>query len=187
MLEEAPLQSNFDQAVREYYVPSTNDGDGIRPVVQMVKDVNSAPWGAGVPTWVRDATANDSDKTFTVPAGKMWDVQSILGEITATATVGNRLLQIVINCGLGIISVGQTTSIGASQRGGYLIAPTFSNLSVVFPDLNVAGAANTVGRSTFMPRTILPAGGSIRVWDAAAIDAAADDLTVVLHYIEYDA
>jgi len=34
---------------------------------------------------------------------------------------------------------------------------------------------------------ILTAGMYIRVWDSAAIDAAADDLTVVLHYVEYDA
>jgi len=34
---------------------------------------------------------------------------------------------------------------------------------------------------------LLPEGYTIRLYDRSAIDAAADDMIIVLHYVEYDA
>lgn len=189
MLEEAPLQSNFDQAVREYYVPSTNDGDGIRPIVQMVKQVNAAPWGAGVPTWVRDATSNDSDKSWTVPTGKAWVLKVLFADIVATATVGNRVLRVDFTDGTNRIFGGPpTASIPASNRGYMLLkagyyGAAFNTADRPGPTQSTINIAITDG----IPEMVLTAGCVIRVWDTAAIDAAGDDLAVVLHYIEYDA
>jgi len=149
------------------------------------------PWGLGVPTWVTDATANDSDKTYTVPEGKVWDIKMILSQLNATAVAGNRFLGIYINnpAGAAIIVPTTTAAIAANVVGGarmYFGSPFASNTTVYnrldTPLTNVT-VAKTLGEAT----TLLTAGCTVRVWDVSAIDPAADDLTVVLHYIEYDA
>jgi len=146
----------------------------------------------GTPKWTLDATANDSDKTFTVPAGKVWSVHSIEVGIVATATVGNRLLGWSIsNATPAVVSVGiNSAAIVASARGGMFI--TNGNNVAATPvrrSLQDAGASNNsvfVNDQLPMP-CLLPAGYSIRVWDLGAVDAAADDMTVAIHYTEYEA
>jgi len=141
----------------------------------------------GVPTWVRDATANDSDKTFTVPAGKVWADVSIVATLATTATVGNRTFQIVIASPLGHI---------LTASGSALVAATQVGLLAMFPGVSYSAGANIRPESGLAPNisnlftgivTPLSAGSTIRIWDQAAIDAAADDLVVSLGYIEYDA
>jgi len=180
--------SDLSEAVKEYRIPFSSDVDGVKVPVSLVQLVDgtkrpiplvstSAPWGNGVPTWVRDATLNDSDKSFTVPVGKIWKMNGIYYLLAASATVGNRVPKISI-------------------------APDGTNYLAWFTGLAVAASATATGMMTFdgitddfvnmftisqgvMP-VILNAGSVIRVWDNAAIDPAADDLTVVLHYVEYD-
>ena len=153
----------------------------------MTKDY---PWGKGTPTWTRDATADDSDKSFTVPAGKVWDLVAIESTLVATATVGNRQLQFIITNGVATVYTGtRAPNITASQAGvalwdfsngdGYSAAQVRVRLDTL--------AGPNVYVTCPEAKTILPAGYVIRVYDAAAVDAAADDLTVVLHYVEYDA
>ena len=147
------------------------------------------PWGKGTPTWVRDATANDSDKSFTVPTGKVWDLLYIVAQLSTTATVGNRALIVKISNGADSVFIPlQTAVIAASQVGinrVYFNAPqATSTIAMVLLD---ASAVSNVGLTNGVGRVILPAGYVINVKDNAAIDAAADDLTVVLHYVEYDA
>lgn len=147
------------------------------------------PWGKGTPKWVRDATLNDSDKSFTVPAGKIWDMRSIDGLILATAAVGNRVLIITITDGTDVLWVSNYTgSIAASQYGfiSANVAQGSTTTNLVPPWNNPTLNVNVAVQSP-LPNHILPAGYVIRVYDRAAIDAAADDLTVVLHYVEYDA
>lgn len=142
------------------------------------------PWGKGTPKWTRDATLNDSDKEFTVPAGKIWDLKAIVSTLTATATVGNRLMQNVITDGTNeVIRTQRTASITASQVSIFRVTVGEGATGAVG---NGFQGAN-VSTLDALPALILPAGYVIRVYDSAAIDAAADDLTVVLHYVEYDA
>lgn len=147
------------------------------------------PWGKGTPVWVRDATLNDSDKTFTVPAGKIWRMLSIDAELVATATVGNRVLTAIITDGANTVQNGvRSGNITASQRGRYRVifgSAIFGTTQDAVPAFS-GSQANVVVYGP-MPSMILTAGCVIRVLDLAAIDAAADDLTVVLHYVEYDA
>jgi len=144
----------------------------------------------GTPTWVRDATANDSDKSFTVPVGKMWDLKSIVSQIGCTATVGNRMLVITITDGVNPIHVPTTTgAITASQYGGnriYFGGATAPN-TTVYLRLDNVGSNLSVASTQGFPSVMLLAGYTIRVYDSSATDPAADDLTVILHYIEYDA
>lgn len=145
------------------------------------------PWGKGTPTWTRDATANDSDKAFTVPAGKIWHLKSIYAQLVCTATVGTRLFGAVITNGtdtvLSVVRIGGTASQTVTYRayfGAYDTTTVASNPTLV---LGTPDASYRVS----IPDLMLPAGYVIRIYDTAAIDAAADDMTVVLHYVEYDA
>lgn len=145
------------------------------------------PWGKGTPKWVRDATANDSDKSFTVPAGKAWALQYVYAEITATATVGNRSLAVHIrDTNPSVIVVEATANIAAAQKGNIRLINGAPRSTTAQRMLD--GTTATVSQENQLPMlALLPAGYSVRVWDSAAIDAAADDMTVVLHYVEYDA
>ena len=141
------------------------------------------PWGKGTPTWTRDATANDSDKSFTVPAGKLWEMRGIHVLISNSATVGNRALQVrVAPDGVNYITLGNGGNVAASATGALI-----GSFAGCGDDSTIL--INGVSNAQVLPMMpmILPAGAIIRVLDATAVDAAADDMTVVLHYVEYDA
>jgi len=189
-LKNVPNSDNFAEKVarfrqKGFHADPVNGNDldtvAIYPILP--------PWGLGVPTWVRDATANDSDKTFTVPAGKVWEMRFIASELVCTATVGNRVLGCLINTpdGGDCVSVG-TLVIAASQYGGLQLhfgAPV-AKYTTAFARLSTPSVAVNVAATQGYGSMLFPAGTTIRIWDLSAIDAAADDLTVVLHYIEYD-
>ena len=135
------------------------------------------PWGKGTPKWVRDATANDSDKSFTVPAGKIWEIRAIYGKIVCTATVGNRQIK-------PIFTDGTNTVLEAFANGASITASNtcICNWAAGNPQVNSASNAQQN-----LPIMILPAGYVMRLYDVSAIDPAADDLTVAFNYVEYDA
>lgn len=140
--------------------------------------IGSRPWGDGTPKWLRDATLNNSDKSFTVPAGKYWDIKAVFNTLVTTATVGNRVLRVRIK------EDGTTTDI--ETVGSPQAASTTVRYVVGFSG-SLPTAPSSAAVVATVPSMILPASAVIQVLDTAAIDAAADDLTVVLHYVEYDA
>lgn len=118
-----------------------------------------------------DATADDSDKTFTAPASRQWRVRSIGVRLVTTATVGNRQLDILITDGSDnlLIKLAAGAVQAASLTRDYTFAPALPN--------DTAFANGAMARA--LPEgLVLPAGYKVRVYDSAAIDAAADDLTV---------
>ncbi len=121
-----------------------------------------------------DATLNDSDKTFTVPTGKQWRLQSILATLIATATVGNRQLDVLLTDGSDNVVAKYMAAavITASQTRTVIFAPAHPQDAA----FNAAGVMYRMLADGF----VLPAGFKVRVYDSAAIDAAADDLTVRL-------
>jgi len=147
------------------------------------------PWGNGTPTYTLDATANDSDKSFTVPTGKRWLLEYVEAVIATSATVGNRAVQLAVSNGAAYVHMAAPSgSVAASNSGAFLwttdialVGNTTQRYKIT--DTNIA----TAGLTDYIPTMILPAGYVVRVWDKAAVDAAVDDLTVVLHYVEYDA
>lgn len=129
-------------------------------------------------THQREALLNDSDKTFTVPANRIWHLHSVLVDYTATATAGTRL--IVIHCRDAnddhVLTVRGHSDPIASEQHIINFAAGYSNEENT-TDLAVAA---------FFPMdVILPPGFDVRVFDGAAIDATADDMTVQLAYDEY--
>lgn len=126
-------------------------------------------------TWLgaleSDTTANDSDKSFTVPAGYEAYCMSVRVELTTTATVGNRQITLLFTTGGGttILAVKAGTTQAASLTRYY-------NFAIGMPDL--FGFRDTSTLMTPLPGVRLPAGYILRVYDSAAIDAAQDDMNV---------
>lgn len=143
----------------------------------------------GSAVFLRDATLNDSDKSFTVPSNKIWRLRYVHCDITATATAGSRNLIALVSDGTdvlftsgrtGNIAAGQTGCLKVCMGGGLLTTSTnfVPMLSGAVPNVSLG-----IG---FQHEFDMLAGYVIRVCDIAAIDAAADDMTVVLHYEELD-
>ena len=63
-----------------------------------------------------DVALNDSDKSFTVPTGKRWIVNTIWVELTATATGGNRQMVVEVQSAAGDVLL--------QVRAGAVIAAT---------------------------------------------------------------
>lgn len=121
-----------------------------------------------------DAAADLSNKVFTVPAGKTWEVMTALAQLVTTATVGNRYMVFQWDDGTNILgSIAGTQVQAASLTRRYTWAPGVVD-QASFRD--IGGAVFTM--MTPIPRLVLPAGYRIRILDTFAIDAAADDMTV---------
>lgn len=136
------------------------------------------PWGKGRLVWGRDATANDSDKTvITVGTGKVINLLGVTAILACTATVGTRYLWVEISNETPAVvwQAKNITALTASQTGTYVVAAAAG-----------IGTSATAGWNILPNPTMLLAGYTVRVYDSAAIDAAADDLTVYWTYIEYD-
>ena len=122
-------------------------------------------------TLVSDATANDSDKTFTVPASTIWEPLFVAVTFVTTATVGNRKMRMEIGDGAALWWYKEWAPLQvASQTRVYFAA-------LGLPD---DAAFDAVGRARILlePRFPLPAGWTVRLYDVNAIDATADDMTV---------
>jgi len=131
----------------------------------------------GIPVYTRDATANDSDKSFTVPANKRWRVTNIYVNYVATATVGNRQIRPDYQNSTPN-TVVQHAFNGANVTAGTTLN---GNWSIGMP---VVHSATSSAQS--LADAWLPAGYIVRVFDTNAVDAAADDMIVVLFYEEQD-
>jgi len=144
-------------------------------------------YSAGTPVWYRNATTNDSDLTVTVPANKRWIIRLISADLVATATVGNRILMAEIGNGTALVyKFDNTGSIAATNSGKICYAQDLPN-AANSRRLLTTSADSSVGRDDPMPSELsLPAGYTIRVYDETAVDAAADDMIVVLYYEELD-
>ena len=125
----------------------------------------------GVPVLLTDAAADDSDKTFIVPAGKTWDIMGIWVEMSTVVTVGARQISVQIQddaaAVVAEIAAGATQIASLARK--YWFAPHL-------PDLTAFRAGDLL-MTPLAPLT-LPAGFVVRVYDAAVIAAAADDMTV---------
>ena len=132
----------------------------------------------GVPTLKVDEAANDSDKTFTVAAGEYWEFLSIWIELITTATATVRQIELEWGDGgdiIGRLQAGVTQD--ASLTNNYLFAPGLPDLTSLRDSLFLM---------TPMPKIILPAGFTLRVFDNNAVDAAADDMVVQAMVQVYD-
>ena len=118
-----------------------------------------------------DAALNDSDKTFTVPAGKQWLVKHIYAKLISTATAGNRQMDILFTTAADVV-VGKVVA-GAVQVASLTREYTFA------PECPQETTFTSGVMLRALPANlVLPAGYKIRVYDSAAIAATADDLDI---------
>jgi len=128
-------------------------------------------------TWrisaLEDLTADDSDKTFTVPASIEYQILWIWVELTSDATVGDRQLEIEVqNSGADVIAEWARAGIvqAASLTRNYLFAPAISDLGT-FRDTDYLTTPIPSGG-------FLQAGDILRVFDNNVVAVAADDMIV---------
>lgn len=127
----------------------------------------------------QDLLTNDSDKTFTVPADHLWIIHWIGVRLISTANAGNRQLVIELADAAANLfaSFGNNGNQAASTTILYLFAGGM---------IDGAGAATLGSRNEMPTHLILPAAFTLRVYDQAAIDAAADDMEVTIGRQEID-
>ena len=126
-----------------------------------------------------DAAINDSDKLIVVPAAKQWIIQSVAVNLISTASVGNRQIRVDIRDGSAnlLASVAAGAVQAASLTRDYTFAPGLVNQTVFVDDILI---------TSFPEGIILLPTYDVRVYDSAAIDAAADDMIVRLLVRERD-
>ena len=131
------------------------------------------------PVLVEDETGNDSDKTFTVAANKIYKILWIYVELATTADAGDRQVQIDFLDGENdvILSVKALSVQVASQTEYYLISPNGQE-----PKETTAG----LHFIPLPPDSLLPAGYKVRVYDSAGIQVAADDMIVHMMTEQWD-
>lgn len=125
------------------------------------------------PTKSADELADDSDKTFTVTAAKTWTLLGIFVSLATSATVGNRQLAILITDASNVVLCSLVA--GAVQAAG---ATRFYSFFPGAADLTAFRDTDKITNP--LPQMTLPAGYKIRVYDNAAVAAAADDMLVRL-------
>jgi len=149
------------------------------------------PWGKGTVRNVRLDQTNDSDYTWTVPAGKIYKIRYLAMQLVCTATVGSRTPRLLVrnSSNEDIIPPVGAAALAASQAGMIRLGPgyTYSTTITFVGRLDTAAFNLNGGVTDSLPEIVLVAGDYIRFYDSAAIDAAADDLYIAVGYVEYDA
>ena len=119
-----------------------------------------------------DAAANDSDKTITVPAARTWEITNIFVTMVASATVGNRQMTVIVADPAAVVLANvKADSVQTASTTEYYSFTPVAGIAVEAP----AGY-----HYASFPAFMLDAGSTIRVYDSAAVDAAADDMTVTV-------
>jgi hypothetical protein len=123
---------------------------------------------------ITEYTFNDSNKDIIVPAGRLYKLEWAYAFLIATATVGNRqmILEMIDTDGSTVLALARAGAVQtATQANTYNFAPGAQRgAAFVGSQIDVP----------IMPNFMLTAAMRIRIRDSAAIDAAADDLMLVL-------
>lgn len=136
----------------------------------------------------RTTSTDDSDVSVTTPTGKVRHYRFVAAQLNCTATVGNRVFTVaVLNSSGGQMYCWVSANIAASQVGQIVLAPNMPYSTT--PRSGVLTSPNTNANVVVydsLPDLYLTAGMCIRIYDKAAIDAAADDVYYDLCYEEWD-
>jgi hypothetical protein len=124
----------------------------------------------GSPQYLTDTALNDSNKALTVPANRKYKIMGGLAQLVSTATVGNRQIELRITDG--------TNTVFAITANGTQAASLTRQYHFILGTDGPSAVAGTVFVCPIPPGLWLPPTWTIQVLDTAAIDAAADDLTL---------
>lgn len=131
-------------------------------------------------TNLMDITANDSDKSWVVPAAEEWQIMWVEVHLTTTATAGVRQLEMQMNRP-GAAMPGPE---GTWARAGSTQDPSTTHYYIFAPGLaDLTAWRDTDFLTTPIPVTSLLRGGDeLRVFDNNAVDPAADDMEIWVQY-----
>jgi len=125
-----------------------------------------------------------SDKTHTVGTRKEHWVWAIACDITCSAVVGNRVLRVQHRNGAGaIVWQGPTSPVATAAQtiSLYLgVGESYHTTQRRGPSDNAPTSSISMG----MPPLYMVAGDYIRIYDAAAVDAAGDEVNFAIYYQE---
>lgn len=129
-----------------------------------------------MPLILEDNTANDIDKTFTVPQKKLYQVMGVRVDYTSTATAGTRLVEIQFRRDDDAVFDNAVSHIDQEASLNYLY------------HFNPNRQDGTLTRHTnfayaTLPLVVLRVGWNIRVFEMNAVDAA-DDMLVRIQVLE---
>jgi hypothetical protein len=126
----------------------------------------------------RDATTNDSDKVVLTAANyKLIELLQVHVVFTTTATVGNRQILLAVRDENDTLVADYHA--GAVQAASNTYHYTFGQ--GVYRETTVVDGSL---QCPFPQETVLLPGWDLRVYDSAAVAAAADDMTVDVVYRE---
>lgn len=139
------------------------------PLERAIEALNSI---VNNPTAVIDVTADDSDKTFVVPANKTWEVLSLMVDFESSADSGSRQVEVEFTTDEDVLLylIVAAVTQAASLQYIYMLAQGVVDDAALF-DTNKIVHLLPSG-------LLLPAGFKVRVRDSAAIAATADDMLV---------
>lgn len=124
-----------------------------------------------------DDTANDSDKSFVVPAGRIWTLKWAHVRLTTTATVGNRQLRMQVQDD----SANTVFDIHAGAVQAASLERHYEFMQGIYRETSFIDGAIQVP----MPKCLhLLPGWTLRFKDENAVAAAADDMVVSFMYDE---
>jgi hypothetical protein len=124
---------------------------------------------------VSDVTADDSDKSFTVPANYDYRIANVFMSLATTATAGNRQMVLEITDGTNVIA---QVRVGIAQAASLT---RYYNMSRNMPELTAF--RDTDYLSTLIPDILLKSGYVVRIYDKTAVAAAADDLSIRITFL----
>lgn len=122
---------------------------------------------------IYDAAADSSDKEWVVPDGRRYRIFYGSVILVSTATVGNRQMALEIQ--------DDSANVVFRSLAGAVQAASLTREYHFAPNpVREAAFVNTQIMAPIPPKLILLPGWTIRLYDTASIDAAADDMTVSL-------
>ena len=132
------------------------------------------------PGFTNDLTVDDSDKVIAVPDEEIWELLGIYVDLSTTATVGDRQLEIQIRDDAGAILL--------RVEFAEVQAASISNKRYAMAQRLVA-EVHIAGEMIFeqLPLIRLPGGYDIRVFDSGVVDAGADDMLVYVNRVRQSA
>jgi len=126
-----------------------------------------------------EESENDSDKIITVPADKIWEILWIHVEYISTATVGDRIFEVLF--------LDDSDDVIFRIRTSSHQAASLSRIYEVSQNGQEPAFTDTNRQMIPIPtKSLLPAGYKLRIWDSAAIDAAADDMIIKMMVNQWD-
>lgn len=124
------------------------------------------------PYYTSSTATNDSDITFTLNRNATTLLDTVYVSYTSTATLGNRQLVIEFadSSANVIASVYAASTQAASLTYQYTFGTNLPRMTATY------GTGNSI--MTPLPQPVLQSAYTVRVYDIAAVDAAADDMVI---------